>query len=637
MKTFFPALCLSSLATAVMAISGCGSSTVATTPTTPIVPVSPVVPEVNNCKGTSTTSPAQPTPTSNYAGSAFTGTVKAGTSPLIGASVQLYAAGSAGNGSAGTALLATALTTNASGGFSVPAYTCPLSNSVLYAIATGGSTTVNGVSNTAAKLASVVGVCSSVSASTTVTVDEATTVATAFAMSPFLAAGGKIGASSTNGLGIALAAANAANLVNTATGVAPGAAFPATGTAPTAKIDSLANLLNGCVVNAASSLGCTQLESATAVAGVTPANTLDAMVNLAKQPGTNVASLYTLSAGPTAYAPSLLDVPADWTLYATYSGGGMNDPSAISIDSTGTIWVSNYFNAVSAFSNTGVPLSSAGYTDGSLNASYGGAVNVNDNFWVTNEEGGSTGLGTVTVFTKAGSQGSFNGGGMNFPLAAAFDTSGLGWIVDYGDSAVSLFSASKTSLAGTGGFQASNLVFPVGIATDADCNAYVANQSSDTVTRVAADGSSFTDFVVGNGPSGVAVDTSGNVWTANYYGNSVGLITAGTTVASGSGFTGGGVDHPQGIAPDGAGNVWVANYRGLGITELAGATASSPGAALSPTNGWAADAGLLEPFALAIDAAGSVWVSNFGSNTITQFVGVAAPVKTPLLGPVRVP
>jgi hypothetical protein len=46
---------------------------------------------------------------------------------------------------------------------------------------------------------------------------------------------------------------------------------------------------------------------------------------------------------------------------------------------------------------------------------------------------------------------------------------------------------------------------------------------------------------------------------------------------------------------------------------------------------------LLEPYAVAIDAAGNVWVSNYGSDTLTEFIGVAAPVKTPLLGPVRVP
>jgi DNA-binding beta-propeller fold protein YncE len=105
-----------------------------------------------------------------------------------------------------------------------------------------------------------------------------------------------------------------------------------------------------------------------------------------------------------------------------------------------------------------------------------------------------------------------------------------------------------------------------------------------------------------------------------------------------AGFKGGGIVHPQGIAVDGVGNVWIANYRGPSISELAGAgSGSTAGTVLSPTAGWAPDANLLEAFALAIDASGNVWVTSFGSNTITEYVGVAAPVKTPLLGPVRVP
>jgi streptogramin lyase len=88
---------------------------------------------------------------------------------------------------------------------------------------------------------------------------------------------------------------------------------------------------------------------------------------------------------------------------------------------------------------------------------------------------------------------------------------------------------------------------------------------------------------------------------------------------------------------DGAGNVWVGNYRGSSITELAGAGGSAPGTPLSPSTGFGSDASLTSPFAVAIDASGNVWVSNQGSSTITQFVGVATPVKTPVLGPPQLP
>jgi DNA-binding beta-propeller fold protein YncE len=121
------------------------------------------------------------------------------------------------------------------------------------------------------------------------------------------------------------------------------------------------------------------------------------------------------------------------------------------------------------------------------------------------------------------------------------------------------------------------------------------------------------------------------VWVANYSGNSISEISSSGAVLSKGSYTGGGIDHPQAIAIDGTGNVWIANYRGLSITELAGATATAPGSALSPSGGLGADADLLEAYAIAVDASGNLWISNFGSNTLTQFIGLASPVRTPLL------
>jgi hypothetical protein len=40
--------------------------------------------------------------------------------------------------------------------------------------------------------------------------------------------------------------------------------------------------------------------------------------------------------------------------------------------------------------------------------------------------------------------------------------------------------------------------------------------------------------------------------------------------------------------------------------------------------------GVHTPHGLAIDGAGNVWVTNFTANSVTEFVGLATPVVTPI-------
>ena len=240
------------------------------------------------------------------------------------------------------------------------------------------------------------------------------------------------------------------------------------------------------------------------------------------------------------------------------------------------------------------------------------------------------------MLTPSGSALGYAAGGLNFPVSVAIDSGGTNWVVDYGNSHLTLLDPSGNPISGAAGYTTNQFAFPVAVAVDGNCYGYVANQSASTITRVARDGSSFTSYTTGNGASGVVIDGTNNLWVANYYGNSVGLLSTTGTVVS-SALMGGGINHPQGIAIDGNGNAWVANYRGPSLSELASATSATPGAALSPAAGLGPDAQLLEAFAIAIDGSGNIWVTNFGNNTLTEFVGLAAPVKTPIFGPITQP
>ena len=191
--------------------------------------------------------PAPPTTPTTYSGVGFSGKAMAGKQPLVGASVQLYAAGTTGSGSSGTALLTSALTTDANGAFTVPAgYICPADTSQLYLVARGGQ--AGAAANTAIVFLTVLGPCDQIAASSQFVTNEVTTVAAAYALAQLLSSGANLGASSTNSTGLGNAVATAQALGSITTGSSPGPSFAANGASPAAAIDSVANLLNACAV-----------------------------------------------------------------------------------------------------------------------------------------------------------------------------------------------------------------------------------------------------------------------------------------------------------------------------------------------------------------------------------------------------
>ncbi len=576
----------------------------------------------------------------------------AGKAPIVGATVQLYAAGTTGNGSASTALLTSTLTTDAAGGFTAPAgYTCPLTSSQVYVVVHGGQVGT-AADNPAITLTSALGACGDIAASSSFVVNEVTTAASAWGLAQFFGADANLGATSTNAQGLANAVATVANLADLTKGSSPGAAFPNTGSSPAAKINAAADLLNNCT-GAAS--GCAALFSATTPSGGTaPANTLDAALNLVRNPGSNVAVLWAQLSAPTApFTPLPTAEPADWTLLINYGGGGIkqstltssgSSPSGLGVDAGGNIWVANYGGVVSKFSPTGAPLFPAGITSGGLYDSDALAVDAEGDAWVPNDgsPGVNGGFGTVTELSSAGQPISgttgYSTGGINYPTSIAIDTNGTVWVPNYGNSTITLLSSTGQPLSGATGYASKQFSFPVAVAIDANHDGWVANTSNDTVSKVSADGTQVTSYACCLGPDGIAVDQRGFVWVANERGNSISeLANDGTIVSSGYSDNKASIFAPQGLAIDGSGHVWIANLHGPSITELAGSTAASPGQILSPTAGYAADSGFTEAFAIVVDASGNLWVTDFNNNTLSEIVGLATPVKTPALGPPQTP
>jgi streptogramin lyase len=612
------------------AVAGCGGSVDSTTG------------EGGGCtRASASSTPASCPSLAPIAGIAFSGAVMASQQPVSGAAVQLYAAGNTGNGSAPTALLTDAVQTGPDGAFAIPGgYSCPSAQTPVYLLAKGGQAGPSSSANASLWLMTALGACGSITSGSNFVLNEATTAASAWALAPFMTSGGNVGASCTNTQGLNNAFQTANALTNANTGTSPGASVPATLKISTSKLNTLANALASCT-GSDGGASCSGLFAAAANGSAIPSNTLDAVLNIVRAPGNNAASIFALAGQNIVFSPALSAAPPDWMLENTITGGGMSSPTSISVDGSGDVWVAGYFNVVSEFLPNGGAVFPSGISGFGINQSYGMALDPNGNVWIANEQTSlNSGLGDVTELDSSGQAvlTGLTGGGIDFPIAVAADPTGNMWFADYGDSKVTVLNSSGAPVSSSSGWGGTSLAFPVALAIDSNHNAWVANQGGLLpITKISADGSQVANYDCDcNGASGIAIDENSNLWVANYYGNSISEVNACGTLTLDA-ATGGGVDHPQGIAVDGDGTVWVTNFLGNSISEMSGQSSSSPGTFLSPATGFGTDASILQPYAVAVDASGDLWISNFGNSTLTEFIGIASPVKTPLAGPPQQP
>ncbi len=583
--------------------------------------------------------------TNSGQGTTLQGKVYGGQQPIVGASVYLYAANTTGYGSASVSLLNNVagtsqdasgnyfVATDGSGNFSITGdYTCPGANSQVYLYSVGGNPGAGGT-NSAAGLLAGLGTCGNLTSSTFVMVNEVSTVATAYAIAGYATDATHVSSSSsTLGLtGIANAFAAVPNLEAQGTGLALAATPAGNGTVPQSEINTLADILAGCVNSAGpgSSACSTLLSSATNGSGTQPTDTAAAAINIAHNPGANIATLYGLATASAPFQPTLGVQPNDFTIAVEYTGGALNSPWGVAVDASGNVWVANRGSAtVSKFSPVGAVLSGTnGYTGGGVNAPIGIAIDGSGNAWTANYGNSSVSELNSSGVPQSGS--GFTGGGVSSPYGIAIDASSHVWISN-SSTALSEFSNSGSPISSSG-YTGGGVNASYGVAIDSSGNVWTANNGANSLSEFNSSGvaqSGPTGFTGGgvNQPEAVAVDGFGNVWSTSGSNNSlIELNSSGVALSVGSGFTGGGLSAPRGVAVDGSGNLWVANDIGNDVSEF-----NSSGAAITGSGGYQGG-GLDAPFGIAIDGSGNVWLTSYSGNRLTQFVGAATPVVTPIV------
>ncbi|MGB6719449.1 MAG: hypothetical protein WBE72_01535 [Terracidiphilus sp.] len=654
------------------------------------------------CSGTPvmTTTSTQP---DQVQGTALHGRVRGGQNPISGASVYLYAVGTGGYGgngivasssNASTSLLNSNVlsqtpaggidssnnyyvTTDGSGNFSITSdYTCPSASAQVYLYAVGGNPGAG--SNSAAGLLAGLGSCGSLNSSTYIVVNEVSTIATAYSIAGYATDATHISSSGTAlaATDVANAFATIANLETLSTGVALATTPTSGGSVPQAKISTLANILAACINSTGpSSTGCTTLLSGALSGGTTgtaPTDTATAAINIAHHPVANMANLFALQTANSPFMPDLSAVPNDFTISIVVSGGEGSEfgyPEYVAVDASGNIWVTNgqayccVHGEVSKFSNTGVNINNTGYFGFGMSYPMGIAIDATGNVWTANlgdHAVGDSFSGTISKLSSTGailnpyglSGSGYTAGGFSNGFGIAIDATGNVWAGNAGGGSVNSpydnghgtalveLDSSGNVLSGASGFTGGGINGPLGVAIDNSGNVWTANSGNWTISEFGSTGTPISPsggYTGGglNDPYGIAVGPGPFIWAANENNSTWTAFTDTGTSLFGGSASGDNVTNPFSLALDGAGNIWIPSGNGT-LEEFASS------GALSGTTGFS-DGYTNAYVGIAIDGSGNVWVvrpngiNSLSVGSLTEFVGAAVPVVTPIVANLRSP
>jgi streptogramin lyase len=356
-----------------------------------------------------------------------------------------------------------------------------------------------------------------------------------------------------------------------------------------------------------------------------------------------------------------------------------NYPAAVAVDSTGNVYVSDTANhtirEVTPVGTNWVVTTLAGRAgvSGSGDATgsnarfylpFGLAVATNGNVYVADEGNNRirkvTSGGVVTTLAT----------GFNWPAGVAVDRAANVYVADTDNHTIRKVTSGGgvTTLAGSGSYSswgtndgsgsAARFTFPCGVVVDTSGTVYVADSGNNTIRKVtpagvattlaglagnntgSADGSgSAARF---NGLGAMAVGTNGNVYVLDSSNNTIRKVTPSgvvTTLAGLAGHAGSSdgtnsaarFNGPYGVAVDSAGSVYVSDTSNdtirkltpVGtnwvVTTLAG-LAGSAGSA----NGTNSTARFSWPAGVAVDSTGSLYVADYNNDTIRK----VSPVGT---------
>jgi len=361
-------------------------------------------------------------------------------------------------------------------------------------------------------------------------------------------------------------------------------------------------------------------------------------------------------------------------------------PAGLGIDSTGNIYIATYadnrIRKVDTKGNITTFAGNSGYgfagdngplLNTQLSAPRGIRADSSGNVYLAdhwNNRIRKMAGGNISTIAGNG-QGNFGGdfgpatqAQLSGPDGVALDNAGNVYISDFANNRVRVVAPNGTistyagngnpGFAGDGGAATSaQLNQPAGLAVDAAGNLYIADSNNSVVRKVTPSGTIST--VAGTGgkfgfsgdggaatsakmmaPFGVALDSSGNLYIADYFGwiRKVTASTGNISTIAGNGNIGYAGDggaatsatfyNPIGVAVDASGNIYIADSNNGAVREISGGKINTI-AGSTGTLGYSGDGGpaLLAQFSqlsgIAVDAQGNLYVADTGNNAIRLF------------------
>jgi len=222
---------------------------------------------------------------------------------------------------------------------------------------------------------------------------------------------------------------------------------------------------------------------------------------------------------------------------------------------------------------------------------------------------------------------------------------------------VTTFAGSTSGASGSrnGTGTGALFTFPEGVAVDSGGNIYVADTENNLIRKITSAGvvttlagkAGVTGFADGTGtnatfnfPSAVALDSANNVYVADSNNNAIRKITPGGAVTTLAGTAplqgvadGTGAfarfNFPSGLTVDAGGNIFVADTNNNAIRKITPAgvvttLAGRPGVAGS-ADGVGCAAGFNQPYGLAVDGSGVLYIADTYNDTVRKAVFAVAP------------